>query len=446
MRILFFALLTLFTLPSFGEVSKFTLDNGLKILIKEDHRSPVAVIMVWYGVGSADEQGGKTGIAHALEHLMFKGTPRYPLGIFSKTISGLGGQENAFTSSDYTAYHEKIAAIHLPTAFMLEADRMQNILLNPDEFQKEMKVIREERRLRTDNNPQSLTLERLLATAHLRSPYQHPVIGWMSDLKQLKVDDVRTWYKNFYAPNNATLVVVGDVKPGDILSLAKTHFGPLKRSIPITREEQKEPRHLGKKTVIVQTYAEIPMLMQGYTVPSVKTAGPNNKSDPYALELIAGILDAGEGARLYRNLIRGSQDASDVGTYYDLYTRYETQFIVYASPAHSKTLDTLSMSINTQLKNLQETLVSEEELNRVKTQLIAQKTFERDSIQNQATELGLLETIGLSSDTAAQYEQNIQAITPAQIQAVASHYLVASNQTEARLIPKITPSQGTNKP
>ena len=155
MRILFFALLTLFTLPSFGEVSKFTLDNGLKILIKEDHRSPVAVIMVWYGVGSADEQGGKTGIAHALEHLMFKGTPRYPLGIFSKTISGLGGQENAFTSSDYTAYHEKIAAIHLPTAFMLEADRMQNILLNPDEFQKEMKVILEERRLRTDNNPQS---------------------------------------------------------------------------------------------------------------------------------------------------------------------------------------------------------------------------------------------------------------------------------------------------
>ena len=446
MRILLLSLFTLLTLPSYGQVNKFTLDNGLKILVKEDHRAPVAVVMVWYRVGSADEQGGKTGIAHALEHLMFKGTARYPLGVFSRTIASLGGQENAFTNTDYTAYFEKIAATHLPTSFALEADRMQNILLNPDEFQKEMSVIKEERRLRTDNNPQALTFERFLAAAHLAAPYHHPVIGWMSDLEQMNLKDVKAWYHNFYAPNNATLVVVGDVKPEEVFNLAKIHFGPLKKSVPTERVKQIEPPALGKKSVIVQTRAEVPMLMQGYTVPSVVTATPDIQADPYALEIIAGILDAGEGARLRRHLIRGNQTASNIGTDYNLYTRYESQFIVYGSPSQTNTLDSLSPKITAELVKLQQELVSDEELKRVKTQLIAEKTFERDSIFGQAMELGLLETIGLSSKTAEQYESQIQNVTAAQIQSAAVRYFKESNLTEARLIPTSPQPQLDAKP
>lgn len=434
MRFFLFSLFTLLSWPLFGQVNHFTLDNGLKILVKEDHRAPVAVVMVWYGVGSADEQGGKTGIAHALEHLMFKGTPRYPLGVFSKTIAGIGGQENAFTNTDYTAYFEKIAAVHLPTSFKLEADRMQNILLLPEEFQKEMNVIREERRLRTDNNPQALTFERFLAAAHLATPYHHPVIGWMSDLKQLQLEDVKAWYQQFYAPNNATLVVVGDVKPQDVLSLAKKEFGPLRTSIHFKRTAQKEPPALGKKTVIIRTRAEVPMLMQGYTVPSVPNA--SNSDDPYVLEVIAGLLDAGEGARLNRHLVRGSRTASNIGVDYNLYTRYQTQFMIYGSPAQSHTLDDLSEKISSELEKLKNTLVSEEELKRIKTQLIAEKVFERDSIFNQAMELGMLEAVGLSYQTAEAYEARIQKITPEQIKDAALRFFEPNHLTEARLIPQ----------
>ena len=225
MRTRFILLLTFITHVAFGQVQSYTLDNGLKVLVKEDHRAPVAVTMIWYNVGSADEPGGLTGISHALEHIMFKGTTKYPLGVFSKTIAGIGGQENAFTSTDYTAYFEKIAAEHLPTSLALEADRMQHLLLDETEFNKEIKVIQEERRMRTDDNPQALTFERYLSAAHLISPYHHPVIGWMDDIQHLSIADLKTWYQRFYAPNNATLVVVGDVKPKDVYALAQQHFG-----------------------------------------------------------------------------------------------------------------------------------------------------------------------------------------------------------------------------
>lgn len=230
MRLVFAIFFTLLSSLALAGVQKFTLDNGLKVIVKEDHRAPVAVVMVWYNVGSADEPGGITGVSHALEHLMFKGTPKYPLGAFSKTIAGIGGQENAFTNNDYTAYFEKISATQLPIAFELEADRMQNLLLDPQEFSREIKVIQEERRMRTDDNPQALTFERYLATAHLAAPYHHPVIGWMTDLEQMSVNDARAWYQSFYTPNNATLVVVGDVNPAKVHELAKLYFSPLKKN------------------------------------------------------------------------------------------------------------------------------------------------------------------------------------------------------------------------
>lgn len=435
MRVILITLFALFSCQTFSQVHQFILDNGLKILVKEDHRAPVVVSMVWYNIGSADEPGGITGTSHALEHLMFKGTKKYPLGVFSKTIAALGGQENAFTSNDYTAYFEKIAAPHLATSFALEADRMQHLLFDKEEFGKEIKVIQEERRLRTDDNPQALTFERFLATAHLTAPYNHPVIGWMSDLQQMRVTDAKNWYERFYAPNNATLVVVGDVNTASVYALAKKYFNQLTTRPPIERRPQKEPPRRGKKTVDVHAPAKVPMLMLGYTVPTVKTAAPDYASDPYALEILAGILDAGDSGRVSAQLVRGKEIASNVDVFYNLYARYQTQFILYGTPNQSHTTNDLKDGILAEIKRLQTKLIDAHELQRVKTQIIAQKTFERDSIFGQAMELGLLETVGLGWQLAEKYVDRINSITPQQLQKTAQRYFQENNMTEAFLVP-----------
>jgi len=432
------ALMIVFSLLSWqalGEVQKFTLDNGLKILVKEDHRAPVAVSMVWYNVGSADEPGGITGVSHALEHIMFKGTSKYPLGVFSKTIAGVGGQENAFTNYDYTAYFEKIAASQLPVSFELEADRMQNLLLDEEEFAKEIKVIQEERRLRTDDSPQAITFERYMATAHLADPYHHPIIGWMGDLEQMKIADLRAWYQSFYAPNNATLVVVGDVNANKVRDLAQVYFGQLKKRPSFVRKMQTEPPAMGAKSIEIHAAAQLPMLMFGYTVPSAKTAAKD--WEPYALEVITGILDAGNSSRFAKTLVRGNHIASSADVYYDLYARYQTQFVFFGTPSQNHTLDELKAAMVKEIKRLQNEPINDVELNRIKTQLIAQKTFEKDSIFGQAMELGLLETIGLGWQSADRYADRIKAITPQQLQTVARQYFNEQAMTEAKLFPKI---------
>lgn len=435
MRIILITLLIFFSSLAPAQTQQFTLDNGLKILVREDHRAPIAVSMIWYNVGSADEPGGITGISHALEHLMFKGTAKYPLGIFSKTFAALGGEENAMTSTDYTAFYEKIAATHLATSFELEADRMKNLLLDGNEFKSEMRVIQEERRLRTDNNPKALTFERFLATAHLSSPYHHPVIGWMHDLKHMQVSDARAWYQRFYAPNNATLVVVGDVQGSDVYKLAKRYFGAIAPHPQTTRKQQIEPKALGKKTTVVHAPGQLPALILGYTVPSFNTAQKIEPETPYALDLIAGILDAGSGARFSKNLVRGRQIASHLDTYYNGYSRYQTQFIILGMPNNTHTTAELEAGIMLEIEQLKTNLVDLQELQRIKTQIIAQKTFERDSIFQQAKTLGLLETIGLGWQADDQYIEQINRITPAQIQKTAQRYFTENNMTTAQLIP-----------
>jgi len=436
MRILLITLLTILSCPAFSQTQQFTLDNGLKVIVKEDHRAPVVISMIWYNVGSGDEPGGITGISHALEHLMFKGTKNYPQGVFSKTFAALGGQINAFTNNDYTAYFEKIAAPHLATSFKLEADRMQNLLLDKDEFGKEIKVIQEERRLRTDDNPQALTFERFMATAHLAAPYQHPVIGWMSDLEQMTVEDAKAWYQQYYSPSNATLVVVGDVVAAQVHALAQQYFGPIHAGTALTRKTQLEPPNLGVKTVQVHAPAQVPLLMLGYTVPGVKTASADRMSDPYALEIIAGILDAGDSGRFTHHLVRGKHVASTADVYYNLYARHQTQFILYGTPSQAHTVKDLKQGMLAEIDQLKHTPVSEAELQRVKTQIIAQKTFEKDSIFGQAMELGLLETVGLGWQTADKYVERINRITPAQVQETAQRYLNNNAITQAQLIPE----------
>ncbi|WP_133136601.1 M16 family metallopeptidase [Legionella rowbothamii] len=437
MRKILITLLMVLSCQTFSQVQEYTLNNGLKILVKEDHRAPIVVSMIWYNVGSADEPGGITGVSHAIEHIMFKGTKKYPLGVFSKTIAEIGGQSNAFTNNDYTAFFEKTDASRLATSFELEADRMNNLLLSADEFAKEIKVIQEERRLRTDDNPQALAFERFLATAHLAAPYNHPVIGWMSDLKQMSVDDIKKWYKRYYAPNNATLVVVGDVNAEQVHALAQQYFAALpQRKIPV-RKPQQEPPALGKKAIQVQSTAKLPLVMIGYSVPGVKTA--KAAYEPYALEIIAGIMDAGEGARFAKNLIRGQHIATGASTYYNLYTRYQTQFIVYGAPSQNQNVNVLEKGLIEQLADLKKNLVSEKELQRIKNQIIAQKTYEKDSIFSQAMELGLLETVGLGWNKANEYTQAINAVTAEQIQQTAQRYFQDNNMTVAKLEPQTTP-------
>ncbi len=433
MRIGLFILVMALSWQSFSQVNEYQLNNGLKLLVKEDHRAPVAVSMIWYKVGSADEPGGITGVSHALEHMMFKGTPRFPLGVFSKTIATLGGQENAFTNTDYTAYFEKLTATELATSFELEADRMQNLLLDKNEFAKEIKVIREERRQRTDDNPQALAYERFLAAAHLATPYHHPVVGWMSDLYHLTIDDLRSWYQRFYTPNNATLVVVGDVNAEQVHQLAIHYFGTLKKGGNSHRRIQQEPPGLGPKKLKVYAQAQLPLLILGYTVPSANTA--QHSWEPYALEIIAGLLDAGENARFAKNLVRGTHIATGVDAYYNIYSRYQTQFVLMGTPSQNHNLKELKAGIFEEIKRLQNAPINDTELQQIKTQIIAQKTFEKDSIFGQAMELGLLETVGLGWQTADKYIDRITAVTAEQIQQVSKDYFQGSTMTETQLLP-----------
>ncbi len=439
MRIMLMILLTLLSSPLQAltqQTQQFTLDNGLKILVKEDHRVPIVVSMIWYNVGSADEASGITGVSHALEHLMFKGTKKYPHGVFSKKIAALGGQLNAMTSNDYTAYYEKIAAPFLAVSFELEADRMQHLLFDEDEFGREINVIQEERRLRTDNIPQALTFERFLATAHLSAPYHHPVIGWMSDLKHMGVADAKTWYQRYYAPNNATLVVVGDVTAANVYILAKQYFSPIGQHALPLRKLQQEPPALGQKTVLVHAPSQIPMVMLGYTVPTLKTATTKLAIAPYALDIIECMLAVGDNARFNKQLVRGSQVASGVDAHYNAYARYQTQFVLFGTPSKNSTIAALKTGILSEIQRLQTERMDAHELQRVKTQLIAQRTFQQDSVYDQAVELGILETVGIGWQMADKYVAQINAVTAEQIQKTAQRYFQVNNMTEAQLIPE----------
>ena len=415
-------------------VHEYQLDNGLKLIVKEDHRAPVMVSQVWYKVGSSYEHDGITGLSHVLEHMMFKGTAAHPAGEFSQIISENGGQENAFTSRDYTAYFQTMETSRLPVSFELEADRMRNLSLPDEEFKKEVQVVMEERRMRTDDNPQSLTYEQFNATAYASSPYRIPTIGWMDDLKSMAVEDLRNWYKKWYAPNNAVLVVVGDVAPDDVYRLAKKYFGHLKPSDIVPPKPRLEiPQH-GPKRIVVERPAKLPYLIMGYKAPVTLTA--EQDWEPYALEVLASILDGGDSARLSSQLVRGSAVAASAGASYDAFDRQETLFLFSGTPANGRSVADLQEALRAQIGELQAKLVSEAELERVKAQIRADKVFEQDSIFYQAMQIGMLETVGLSWKDADEYLPRIEAVTAEQVQAVAKKYLVEDQLTVAELFPQ----------
>jgi zinc protease len=415
-------------------VHEYHLENGLKLVVKEDHRAPVMVSQVWYKVGSSYEHDGITGLSHLLEHMMFKGTEAHPAGEFSQIISENGGRENAFTSRDYTAYFQTMEASRLPVSFELEADRMRNLLLPEDEFGKEAQVVMEERRMRTDDDPQSLTYEQFNATAYTSSPYRIPVIGWMGDLESMVVGDLRRWYQKWYAPDNATLVVVGDVDPDNVYRLAKKYFGPLKPSGVTPPKPREEVAQHGPKRIVVKAPAKLPYLIMGYKAPVVLS--DTQAWEPYALDVLASVLDGGDSARLPSRLVRGAAVAASAGASYSAFDRKETLFVMSGTPANGNSVADLQQALLDQVREVKETPVSADELERVKAQIRADKVYQQDSIFYQAMQIGMLETVGLSWKDADQYLSRIEAVTAQQVQEVAREYLVENRLTVAELSPQ----------
>lgn len=430
------AALALSWLPAvaFADVAQeFMLKNGMKVIVKEDHRAPTVAHMIWYKVGSMDEVNGTTGIAHALEHMMFKGTKTLKPGEFSKRVAALGGRENAFTNKDYTAYFQQIEKSKLEQVMALEADRMANLTFDKDEFAKEIRVVMEERRWRTDDQPIPLVDEALYAAAFNAHPYHHPIVGWMSDLQSMTLDDARSWYQRWYAPNNAIMVISGDVDAKQVYRLAEKHFGKIARkAMPVTRP-QSEPPQRGIRRVTVKAPAENPYVVLAFKVPTLRDV--EQDMDSHALNVLAAILDGYDNARLNAKLVRTDKVANSVGAGYEDVARGPVLFLLDGTPAKGVTTEQLEKLLRTEVERIARDGVSEEELKRVKAQLIASQIYKRDSIFGQAMEIGMMEMSGLSHTKIDRIIDKLKEVTADQVKAVAQKYFSDDALTVATLVP-----------
>ena len=415
-----------------------TLANGMRVIVKEDHRAPTVAQVVWYRVGAMDETSGTTGVAHLLEHMMFKGTSAVGPGEFNRRVAAVGGQNNAFTTRDSTAYYEQVPAAALAEVMRLEADRMRHLTFDADEFARELKVVMEERRLRTDDQAQAKLAEQMRAVAFQAHPYRNPVIGWMSDLESMTVADVRAWYERWYVPNNALLVIVGDVRHEDVFALAAQTFGPLApRELPL-RRPQNEPEQAGIRRVTVQAPADLPVVLMAYKVPALRDI--ERDVDPYALEMLTAILDGHDAARLTRHLVREARVAQSAGVGYDATARGPSLFLLMGSPAEGRTRADLEAALRAEIARLVQQGVRADELQRAKAQLISGQVYRRDSMFAQAMEMGGLEMSGLRFDSTARLVEKLKAVTAEQIRAAAARYLVDGRLTVGELDPQPLPA------
>jgi len=420
--------------PTHAEIVEQTLANGLRVIVKTDRRAPVVVSQVWYRAGSMDESYGTTGVAHVLEHMMFKGTKDVPAGEFSRRIAAAGGRENAFTAQDHTAYFQTLQKDRLELALKLEADRMANLALSADDFAKEIQVVMEERRLRTEDNPQARLYEGLLATAYQSHPYHHPVIGWMNDLQNMTVDDARTWYRHWYAPNNATLVVAGDVEPAQVFAWAQQYFGPLAAHPLPVRKPMQEAEQNGSREVTVKAPAKQPVVGLAWKVP--KLMDPEKDSDPYALEILAGVLDGYASARLNQSLVRDKRLATEVSAGYDDVSRGPALFMVDATPAEGQPVAVVQAALKEEIARIVRAGVGDQELARVKAQVLASQVYHQDSLFYQAMLIGEWTTAGLDYRARDTRYRKLREVTAEQVRAVAAKYLIDDHLTVAVLDPQ----------
>ena len=433
LRLVLLAVLALLAGTTAAQVHEHRLANGLRILFKADHRAPVVVSMLWYRAGSMDEVTGTTGVAHVLEHMMFKGTAELPAGEFSRTIARAGGRDNAFTNKDATAYHQQLHRSQLPLALRLEADRMSGLLLAADEFAREIQVVMEERRLRTDDQPRSLLYEAFMASAYVAHPYRTPVIGWMQDLRNMRVEDARDWYRAWYAPNNATLVVVGDLEATEVFAEAQKWFGPMASGPLPERKQQEEPPQRGTRRIEVSAPAELPYLLLGWHVPVLRNEGGDD--DAYALWVLAAVLDGSDAARLPRDLVRGERLAVSANASYDPVNRGPGLFLLSATPSAGRGVRALEEALRRQVERIAREGITPEELERTKLQAVAARVFQRDSFYAQAMDIGVLTNAGLPGDFTDEQVRRLQGVTAEQVQAVAFKYFSDDNLTVAAVRP-----------
>ncbi len=412
-----------------------TLDNGLKVLVQPDARAPVAVQQLWYGVGSAHESPGQTGISHALEHMMFRGTERYPGEAFSHTIASLGGRDNAFTGRDYTAYYQILGRDQLEVAMEMEADRMQSPLLNESDLQKELEVVKEERRLRTEDQPDAYAFEQLQATAFQNHPYGQPVIGWMDDIAQLDQKRIRDWHQRWYAPGNARLVVVGDVDPERIFEMAEKRFGSIPKREVAPAPKRREPAQRGPRDVVLNIPAQTERLLIGYKVPALARLPEKQRWEAYALSMLTSILDGGNAARLPKRLVRDQRIAAGASASYSLYSALDSLLVLDATPSPGHTAEGMKRALLAEIAELRERPVTEAELRRARAQVIAHMVYAQDSLRHRAYMIGMLETNGLGWETERKLIAGYQAVTAAQVREVAQRYLTENTRTTVAIHP-----------
>ena len=421
---------------------EYQLENGLKVIVKEDHRAPVAMTQIWYRVGSADEPTDKGGISHLLEHMMFKGTTNVSSDDYERLIAKFGGVNNAFTSYDYTGYYELFPANRMPLALELEADRMKNLTFNDKEFAKEHQVVMEERRQRTDDNPLAKAYESFRLLALPDSPKGESVIGPMSELESIKLSDLKDWYQTWYAPNNATLVIVGDVQPQEVIAQVKRYFGDLAPSDVPKRNSVRQKGFRGYQKVDSEQAVQVPVLLMGYNVPSLVTAGANDEKQAYALSLAQDVLDGGLSARLESRLIREQGLLTTVGTSYDLLDRGDGLFMIQATAREGVSLDQAQQAISAEIEKLKTDPIAADEISRAKTNTVTGLVYAQDSMEGQARMIGSLQSIGLDDRLLAKLPNKLDGISVADIQAASKKYLVKDNLTVMHIVP---PKQDTPK-
>lgn len=404
-------------------VDHFQLANGLEVVVIPDRRAPVVTHMVYYRNGAADDPLGKSGIAHFLEHLMFKGTDKHPKGEFSEVVAGLGGQENAFTSYDYTAYYQRVAKEHLGAMMALEADRMTGLVLEGPEVLSERDVVIEERKMRTDSDPSAQLQESLLATLYVHHPYGTPVIGWGHEIEGLSREDALTYYRRFYRPDNAILIVAGDVEAGEVKVLAETHYGPVApgNSEKPVRARVREPEIRATRRIsLSDAKVEQPTTQCVYIVPSHSTA-PGNEA--FALEVLSQILGGSQTSRLYRTLVLEQAVAVSAGSWYWNDALDMGQFGLYAVPSEEVSLEALDAAAEAVLATLRDDKVDAKELERAKTRLIADMVYAQDNQTHLARIYGSTLTTGGKVEDVASWIEKIRAVTAEDLQAVAIKYL-----------------------
>lgn len=409
-------------------VNEYNSDNGLKVLIVEDHKAPTATFQIWYRVGSINEAIGKTGLSHFLEHMMFKGTSKFGPKTFSRTIQRAGGRDNAFTSREYTGYFQMLASDRIELPIELEADRMQNLILSPVAVLSERDVVMEERRLRYEDDPQNIVFEEVMAMAFKSHPYRRPVIGWMSDLKGLNPEDLVNYYRTYYVPNNAVIIVVGDINPKEILSKIKDTFGKIPRGPEIKKIEIVETEQRGEKKIYVKKEAELPYVLSAYKVPDIK------HEDSFALEVLGNILSEGKSSRLYNALVYEKQLAVSAWAAYDGLYKDPLLFFVGATASHGKTIEEVENALLDEIEKIKKEPPSEREVQKAKNQIEASFIMDQDSIYMQARIIGTFEMIG-GWKLLGKYLDGIRKVSPEDVRRVAEKYLIAERKTTGILIP-----------